>query len=222
MHEETGGADSLEPLRPAGLPVPEGFSAALTGKPEVRAAVLGARRSLPLSVRQEADSRLVGAVVCAFSSAVAGGGTVAAYLPFGTEPCATATPTLPQALADAGARVLLPVLLPNLDLDWALYTGPASLAPASRGLWEPLGPRHGLQALDSVAALVVPAVAVDRTGVRLGRGGGSYDRALTRVRDGVPVIAPLYDGELVPALPAEPHDRRVTAVITPSDGLVPL
>ena len=70
--------------------------------------------------------------------------------------------------------------------------------------------------------VVVPAVAVDRAGVRLGRGGGSYDRVLARVPPGVPVIALLYDGELCAALPAGPHDRRVTAVVTPSAGFVPL
>ncbi|MGH3743069.1 MAG: 5-formyltetrahydrofolate cyclo-ligase, partial [Micromonosporaceae bacterium] len=53
---------------------------------------------------------------------------------------------------------------------------------------------------------------------RLGRGGGSYDRALARLAPGTPVIALLYDDELIRQLPTQPHDRRVTAVITPSAG----
>jgi 5-formyltetrahydrofolate cyclo-ligase len=58
--------------------------------------------------------------------------------------------------------------------------------------------------------------------VRLGRGGGSYDRALSRIRPNALVVALLYDGELVETLPAEPHDRRVTAVILPGYGLIRL
>jgi 5-formyltetrahydrofolate cyclo-ligase len=66
--------------------------------------------------------------------------------------------------------------------------------------------------------VVVPALAVDRRGVRLGRGGGSYDRALTRAA-GL-TVALLYDGETVEELPAEEHDVPVKAVVTPSGGLV--
>lgn len=64
----------------------------------------------------------------------------------------------------------------------------------------------------------MPAVAVDRTGLRLGRGGGSYDRALARVGPAILTVALLYDGELVSRLPAEPHDQRVRAAVTPSGG----
>jgi 5-formyltetrahydrofolate cyclo-ligase len=68
--------------------------------------------------------------------------------------------------------------------------------------------------------LFVPALAVDRRGNRLGRGGGSYDRALSRVPRRALVVALLYDGELVDELPTEPHDRPVNAVVTPGGGLV--
>jgi 5-formyltetrahydrofolate cyclo-ligase len=67
----------------------------------------------------------------------------------------------------------------------------------------------------------VPALLVDRSGMRLGRGGGSFDRALGRVAAGVPVVALVYDGEIVERVPREPHDRSVTAALTPR-GLVPL
>jgi 5-formyltetrahydrofolate cyclo-ligase len=65
---------------------------------------------------------------------------------------------------------------------------------------------------------VVPALAVDRTGLRMGRGGGSYDRVLARA-DRAYSVALLHDGELLEKVPAEPHDRRVRAVITPTEGL---
>ena len=146
--------------------------------------------------------------------------TVACYAPFGTEPCATAEPPLPDALLTAGHRVLLPVLRDDLDLDWAEYRGQTTVARF--GISEPVGVRLGLAAIRDVDAVIAPAVAVDRSGMRLGRGGGSYDRALARIPAGVPVIVPLYDGELLPSVPTDPHDVPVTAVVTPSDGLLTL
>jgi 5-formyltetrahydrofolate cyclo-ligase len=68
--------------------------------------------------------------------------------------------------------------------------------------------------------VLVPALAVDHRGQRLGRGGGSYDRALARVGERVPVVALLFDGELIDQVPAEPHDRPVSAVALPSQGIV--
>ncbi|MBM0260688.1 5-formyltetrahydrofolate cyclo-ligase, partial [Micromonospora sp. 4G55] len=81
------------------------------------------------------------------------------------------------------------------------------------------GPRLGRAAIGEAELVVVPALAVDHRGLRLGRGGGSYDRALARVPGRVLIVALLHDGELVEALPAQPHDRPVHAVITPSGGL---
>lgn len=195
----------------------------LTDKALLRSDLLSARRALSPGVRRAADRRLLSWLLKVLSGArtvTTGAATVAAYLPFGAEPGASADPALPDVLADAGLRVLLPVLLPDHDLDWAVHQG--VLADGLRGMREPAGARLGPDAVASVAAVVVPAVAVDLSGVRLGRGGGSYDRALARVPDGVPVLALLYDTELVPQLPAEEHDQRVTAVITPSRGLVTL
>jgi 5-formyltetrahydrofolate cyclo-ligase len=140
-----------------------------------------------------------------------GSRTVAAYVPVGTEP---GGPGLPDVLRAAGFAVLLPVLEPDGDLDWALHTG--ELLPGPRGLLQPAGPRRGHDAIRDAAAVIVPAVAVDRRGVRLGRGGGSYDRALARLRPRTPVLALLYDGELTITLPEEAHDRRVGTVVTPS------
>jgi 5-formyltetrahydrofolate cyclo-ligase len=145
--------------------------------------------------------------------------TTAAYVPVGTEP---GGPDLPDGLAAAlppGARLLLPVLCDDLDLDWAPYDG--GLAPAPRGLREPVGPRLGPEAIRAAGLVIVPALAVGRDGVRMGRGGGSYDRALARAGSSV-LVALLHDGELLDAVPSEPHDVAVHAVITPRDGLVVL
>jgi 5-formyltetrahydrofolate cyclo-ligase len=144
---------------------------------------------------------------------VRGAATVAAYVGVATEP---GTGPLLDGLLARGTRVLLPVLLPDGDLDWSAYDGPASLAPATRGLLEPTGPRLGREAIGTPDAVLVPGLAMDRTGVRLGRGGGSYDRALARVPVGTFVCTLLYDGEVLDRVPAEPHDRPVTAAATPA------
>jgi 5-formyltetrahydrofolate cyclo-ligase len=139
--------------------------------------------------------------------------SVAAYVAVGTEP---GTSPLLAALRDAGKRVLLPVLLPDGDLDWAVHTGEAGLAPARYGLLEPTGPRLGVDAVATPDAVLVPGLAVSATGLRLGRGGGSYDRALARVPAGTFTCVLLYDDEVGRDVPVEPHDLPVAAAVSPS------
>lgn len=96
---------------------------------------------------------------------------------------------------------------------------PLFLVAGPRGLREPGGPRLGVEAVCSVDLILVPALAVGPDGTRMGRGGGSYDRVLNRLPDPGPLtVALLHDGEDVPFVPAEPHDCRVHAVITPTGG----
>jgi 5-formyltetrahydrofolate cyclo-ligase len=144
--------------------------------------------------------------------------TVAAYVSVGSEP---GTGLLLDALVTTGKRVILPVLLPDNDLDWAVYSGSASLVRASRGLFEPVGARLGVEAVRTADVVLVPGLAASPAGDRLGRGGGSYDRALARVPDGTPVAIVLYDDEVGPAVPTDPHDVRVGFALT-AGGVVAL
>ncbi len=139
--------------------------------------------------------------------------TVAIYVSLSNEP---GTGPLVEQLHALGRRQILPLLMPDNDLDWAVYEGPTHLAPAARGLLEPTGPRLGPDAIATADVVLCPGLAVDRRGHRLGRGGGSYDRALARVPVGTFVCTLLYDGELLERVPAEEHDRPVSAVVTPS------
>ncbi len=146
--------------------------------------------------------------------------TVAAYVSVGAEP---GTRALLDALHARGVRVLLPALLPDNDLDWGAYTGEDSLARVRHGgrmeLLEPAGERLGPDAVTAADAVLLPGLAVDARGMRLGRGGGSYDRVLARL-DGAgarpALVVLLYDTEVVAHVPAEAHDRPVRAVVTPS------
>ena len=227
----------VDPATPDPVPRSPGQDAVHAAKVDLRARLLRHRRALPAARRATDDERVQAALTELVHRIRPT--RMTGYVPVGTEPGGADLPdVLRAALAPLGV-LLLPVLCPDLDLDWAAYPdrlappdrsaegarrggrpgGPAvPLVPAGRGLREPVGPRLGPAAIAAAELVVVPAVAVDGRGFRLGRGGGSYDRALARVGVGVPVVALLHDGELVDTVPAEPHDRPVTAVITPSLG----
>jgi 5-formyltetrahydrofolate cyclo-ligase len=167
-------------------------------KQDVREELLQERRALTTEQIEAARAAVRAAVLV--RHAQAGWSTVAAYLPLRTEP---GSHELLDELVRRGVRVLVPVTQPDRDLDWVALPGD-----------EPLGP----DAIAGADAVLVPALAVAADGTRLGRGGGSYDRALARVPAGTPVAALLYDAEVVSQLPSEPWDLPVTAVVTPSGG----
>jgi 5-formyltetrahydrofolate cyclo-ligase len=173
--------------------------------------LLTARNRRPLTEVAEAGAAIAGHLLA--SPHVRRAATVTAYVSVGNEP---GTGLLLDELAAAGKRVLLPVVLPDRVLDWAAYAGQGSLVPARMGLLEPVGPRLGPDAIATADAVLVPGLAVSREGVRLGRGGGYYDRALGRVPVGMFTCILLYDDEVGVDVPAEPHDRPVLAAASPS------
>jgi 5-formyltetrahydrofolate cyclo-ligase len=184
-----------------------------TAKLALRSRMLTARRLLSPAERRLRAEQLQGQTLSFVRREHSS--TIAAYVPVGPEP---GGPDLPAVLAATGVRVLLPVLRADNDLDWAVFTGDLTAGP--RGLQEPSGPRLGLDGLRSADLILVPALAVDRAGHRMGRGGGSYDRALTRATGSI--IALLHDDELIDQVPAEPHDHPVHGVITPTGGFTVL
>jgi len=198
----------------AGTGAAAGLQAA---KAALRRRLVAARGLLTDLQRAEAGRQLRDTVLALPETQMAG--TAAAYYSIGTEPD---TRGLVYALWKRGTYVLLPLLLPGGDLDWACYEGPDSLAAGPRGLLEPAQPPRGPSAVASADLVIVPALAVDRRGRRLGRGGGSYDRALARVGGPVPTIALLYDDELLDQVPAGPHDLPVRLVARPREGITRL
>jgi 5-formyltetrahydrofolate cyclo-ligase len=180
-------------------------------KTALRDQLLAGRRRLALAELGGLSERL--ADVLLQHEDVRRAATVTAYVSIGREP---GTSYLLDGLRAAGKRVLLPVVLPDLDLDWAVYEGDASLASARYGLLEPTGPRLGREAVATADAVLVPGLAVSADGHRLGRGGGCYDRALSRVPAGTFSCVLLHDGEVGIDVPVETHDRRVLAAATPS------
>jgi len=163
--------------------------------------------------RDQAWAAAMGPALAAHAQALPGG-VLTAFVGAGGE-----VPTLPllDALAARGCEVLLPVALPDGVLEWAPYAGVDALAPAGMGLLEPTTERRGPAAILAADAVLVPALALDRCGGRLGQGGGYYDRILPRY-PGL-AIGVVADDELVAKVPMEPHDQRVAAILTPRGGL---
>ncbi len=187
-------------------PHPPGAAA----KTALRDQLLTGRKRRPLTEVGEAARAISDHLLAA--PEVRRAATLACYVSVGAEP---GTSYLLDALTEAGKRVILPVTLPDLDLDWAVYHGPTSLAPARHGLLEPASHRLGTDAVATADAVLLPGLAVSPTGLRLGRGGGCYDRALARVPVGTFTCVLLYEDETDIDVPAEPHDRPVTAACTP-------
>jgi len=192
-----------------------------TSKDDWRKAMLALRRQVPFESRAaeaHALTSAIGSVIAQLPVA-----TVCGYVPVGTEPGSL---EVLDTLRAAGRRVLVPVVVGGCALDWAEYHGPESLAAQGQrsalGLREPLGPRLGPAAIASAAMVLVPALAVDHRGVRLGRGGGHYDRSLPLAAKHAAFVAIVRDIELVERLPAEPHDVLMTAALTPQRGMIPL
>lgn len=186
-------------------------------KTRLRKDLLGARARLSVAERRAAGRALLDTVLALPETGMAG--TIAAYVSVDAEPETTG---LLFVLWKRGSYVLLPVLQDDFDLDWASYEGPDSLEPGPFGLLQPAEPRRGVSAVCSADLIIVPALAADRAGNRLGRGGGCYDRALARVGPSVPTVALLYDNELLDQVPVAPHDQRIRAVARPSCGITRL
>lgn len=129
------------------------------------------------------------------------GAVVTSFSAWQTEP---PTHLLNEDLRRRGLDLLLPVVLEDLDLDWARPDHPERL---------------GVDIIATADLLLLPGLAIAEGGMRLGQGGGCYDRALLRVGDQVPLIAIVHDVEVTAHVPWQPHDRRVDAVVTSGTGL---
>lgn len=185
-----------------------------SAKAELRAELLRRRRALSAAARAAADEGLRAALLELVGRLAPR--CVAAYAPIGSEPGGSDLPDVLARAVSPYGRLVLPVLRSDLDLEWGEHVAGAPLHAGARGVREPGGRRLGVTAIAEAHLVVVPAVAVDRRGVRLGRGGGSYDRALARVHPDALTVAVVYEGEVLDEVPAEPHDRRVRAVVTPA------
>lgn len=179
------------------------------GKSDLRAHVLDRRRAMSPSERNNAAAALAAHVTALPVAASAR--RIACYLSMAAEP---GTSPIIETLLARGVEVLVPVVADDAVLDWVVYAADAELVQTAMGVNEPDGPRLGADSIADVDLVIVPALAVDHRGARLGRGEGYYDRALTRTT--APTAALVFDGEIIESVSAEPHDVPVSMAIAPS------
>ena len=192
---------------------------ATTAKAALRERLLAARRLVAEDIRAD-EARTLSEHV---SAVVSSGSTVCAFVPVGAEPGSI---EMLDALLRQAGRVLLPVARTTADdsplaLQWGEYRS-GQLVAGRFGLLEPAGPWLPATAMSQASIVLVPALAVDRTGVRLGRGRGFYDRTLPHRDPRAHLIAVIRDEELLDELPREPHDVPMTHALTPGLGLIDL
>jgi 5-formyltetrahydrofolate cyclo-ligase len=144
-----------------------------------------------------------------------GARSLSAYLSLPEEP--DTRPFL-RWTADQALTVLLPIARDDGLLDWAPYDGAEEDADIL-GMPTPTSPLLAPAAINDVDLILVPAAAVDRTGMRMGWGRGYFDKTLGSMENCPPVYAVIFDDELVDAVPRERHDMPVNGVVTPS-GIV--
>ena len=184
---------------------------------------MGARSShtdqAPLPVRHRAEAEGIASQVRALASSM-GGVTLPTLF--------VSTPLEPDMSLALGLfpRALLPVLLDEAGASlgeprWGLWEAGSTLATPGPPPAQPVGEALGSDALAGADLILIPALAASEDGTRLGQGGGWYDRALTHRSPGAPVVAVIFDDEVVEAgiIPAEPHDVPVDAIVTPTRTL---
>jgi 5-formyltetrahydrofolate cyclo-ligase len=191
-------------------------------KTQVRAEILAARAASSPAARAAAATALADHLRTLVRAGVPGM-TVCAYVPVGSEP---GSPDMLDDLVHHGVDVLLPVARTGHDgapqpLQWGRYR-PGRLVAAAFGLREPEPPHLPPETVAGAALVLVPALAVDRRGARLGRGAGFYDRTLHLADPAAWLIAVVRDEEVLDELPAEGHDVAMTHALTPGAGLVSL
>lgn len=118
-----------------------------------------------------------------------------------------------------GIRVLLPITRADGLLDWAVATDDGTFTDGLYGLPEPTGEVLGPIAVNDVDLMIVPAAAVDRSGMRMGWGRGYFDKTIGSMQKCPPVYAVIYDSEVLDELPREVHDQPVNGIVTPSHTL---
>ena len=142
--------------------------------------------------------------------------SVSCFLSTTTEP---GTRQFVESAVRRGIRVLLPITRADGLLDWSVATPGGDIAEGLFGLPEPVGELLGPIAVNDVDLMIIPAAAIDRSGMRLGWGRGYFDKTIGSMERCPPVYAVVYDAELLDSVPSDLHDQPVTGVVTPTQTI---
>ena len=186
------------------------------GMPALEAPVTSEFSPSPIPVRNRAEAEGLAHQIRALASSLGGVTLPALFVP---------TPLEPDMSLALGLfeRALLPVLLdeagaPLGEPRWGLWEAGRALVTLGRPPAQPDGEARGAESLKEADLIIIPALAASADGTRLGQGGGWYDRALMHRSPGVPVVAAIFDDEVLEAgiIPAEPHDVPIDGIVTPT------
>lgn len=186
------------------------------GMPAVEAPFTPDFSRSPIPVRNRAEAEGIARQIRALASSMGEVTLPALFAPTPLEPDMSLTlglfehALLPVLLDEAGAPVGEP--------RWGLWEAGRALVTLGRPPAQPDGEARGAESLKEADLIVIPALAASADGTRLGQGGGWYDRALMHRSPGVPVVAAIFDDEVLEAgiIPAEPHDVPIDAIVTPT------
>lgn len=189
------------------------------GMPTLEAPVTSEFSPSPIPVRNRAEAEGIAHQIRALASSMGEVTLPALFAPTPLEPDMSLTLGLFE-------RALLPVLLNEAGAPlgaprWGLWEAGQALVTLGRPPAQPVGEARGAESLKEADLIVIPALAASADGTRLGQGGGWYDRALMHRSPTTPVVAVIFDDEVVEAglIPAEPHDVPVDAIVTPTQTI---
>lgn len=175
----------------------------------LRASIRRARKTAPVVPSSAFTAHILETVTGLTGS----GSVVVAFLPFGSEP-----PILPALteLHRSGYLVTVPVVLPGRELGWCWWEPGAPMQTNALGIVEPAGTRYGSELFLEAGVRLVPALAFDVHGRRLGQGGGYYDRLLEALPDQAleSTYGVVYEREILDGLPSDSWDAVLTRVLT--------
>lgn len=189
------------------------------GTPALEAPFTSEFSPSPIPVRNHAEAEGIARQIRALASSMGEVTLPALFVPTPLEPDMSLTlglfehALLPVLLDEAGAPLGAP--------RWGLWEAGQALVTLGRPPAQPVGEARGAESLKEADLIVIPALAASADGTRLGQGGGWYDRALMHRSPGVPVVAAIFDDEVLEAglIPAEPHDVPVDAIVTPTQTI---
>ena len=189
------------------------------GMPTLEAPVTSEFSPSPIPVRNRAEAEGIARQIRALASSMGEVTLPALFVPTPLEPDMSLTlglfehALLPVLLDEAGAPLGAP--------RWGLWEAGQALVTLGRPPAQPVGEARGAESLKEADLIVIPALAASVDGTRLGQGGGWYDRALVHRCPGTPVVAVIFDDEVVEAgvIPAEPHDVPIDAIVTPTQTI---
>ena len=138
--------------------------------------------------------------------------SISCYLSAHSEP--DTRPFINWATAE-GIRILFPISREDGLLDWTVGDGDEEFTGIS-GVPEAAGSLLGPIAINDVDLIIVPAAAVDGSGLRMGWGRGYFDKTLGSMEKCPPVYAVVFDSEYLEEVPREVHDQPVNGIVTPT------